>query len=106
MTDDSPYTKREQDNFHDELMKRMDKQDKSLQRIEEQFPLFKERVDKHDWWIRVFYWALGIILAALVAGFPFLRWAIQQDIANATNQAVNDAFNTRFSKVEVINNSN
>lgn len=66
MSDEQPYSKREQDHYFQDMFKRMDSQDRVLSRIESQTIKTNGRVSKLEWWKAVLIWAFGVMLLFLV----------------------------------------
>lgn len=101
MPDDSPYSKREQDNFHDELMKRMDKQDVVLERIETQTTRTNGRVSKLEWWSGMFRWALSSLIIFVVVISPVLWYFIKLQIKQTTQDSAQKAVISALSQYNI-----
>lgn len=88
---DEPYSKREQDHFFGDLFKRMDKQDASLNRIEEQTMRTNGRVTRLEIWKTAIIWLIGIIAGFLAFAIPYTISVIKKDVSETAQTAVSSA---------------
>ena len=126
---EEPYTKREQDIFFknlgekfEQLFDRLDKQDITLSRIESNQNDFQIRISKIEDTISDYpdykklvetlvnykWWVVGAIAAFTVLGgsmFFLIKSQLSNDIQNKISLGIDSAFNSRFSKIQVINNN-
>lgn len=89
---DKPYSKREQDNFMTEIFKRMDSQDKVLERIEIQTTKTNGRVNGLE---NFRFWIIGVGVTFLLLGSTVFYLLIQS-IDYKITKGIDVAFDTRF----------
>lgn len=127
--DKDPYNKRETDillkgvdDKLSDLLKHLDKQDRTLERIEvsqndyqarlskledvlSDYAMYKKTVDglvNYRWWL------VGAGAAFIILGgsmFLLVKSQLTNDIQTKISIGIDQAFNNRFSKVQVINNN-
>lgn len=122
---DEPYTKREidilikgqNDNF-DRLFKRMDNQDAVLANIQEGYNSNQREIDRINDTIKDYpemkvtvsglvnykWWLIGAVAAFTILGGSIVLLFVSQ-INTKISQGIDNAFNQRFAKVQVINNN-
>jgi len=85
------YTQREIKHYFEDLGSRLNKQDATLSRIETQTTMTNGRVNKIEWQIKAFWWALGVLWGLLVMSFPsMVRFInnynrLNRDVSNLTD---------------------
>lgn len=123
---EQPYNKRESDILFknldekfDRLFKKLDDQDKTLSRIETNQTDAQSRITRLEDTVKDYdelklsvdgltnykYWIIGAIAAFGVLS-AILVYLVNDKIDSKITSGIDQAFNTRFSKVQVINNNN
>lgn len=100
------YSKREQDHFFGDLFKRMDKQDDTLGRIEEQTTSINGRVNKLEWWQKAVIWAVGAVWVLILVIIPVLAVIARHEIQRITSDTIDSKWTSlvdEYDKV-IINN--
>ncbi len=118
MADDTPYSKRELDTFQKEMFRRLDSQDMVLARIEStqgtnqiEIALIKDVLkDYPDMKVAVSSltnyksWIIGSIVTVITIG-GIVVYLLNDKIDTKIAVGIDQAFNSRFSKIQVINNN-
>lgn len=86
---------------HQDIMSVLSDIKSDVKETKEQTIKTNGRVSKLEWWRNSFLWALGALWTLLLISFPILRWIVQSEIHQSVNVAVQDAFDNRFSSIEI-----
>lgn len=87
---------------HEDIMNALNDIKEAVSGVSKKQDYTNGKVAKHEIWMRAFWWFFGFIGALIVLSIPLFKYVILNEIHNASESAVNDAFDTRFSNIEVI----
>lgn len=86
----------------------LEKLDTKLDTVVIQTTKTNGRVNKHDWYVKVFMWAMGALWTVLLIGVPLLyklyNYSLEQrlkDFSSINKEQINEVFDERINRMEL-----